>query len=145
MFHVTWAAHELIVRHGIDWRRKQHECVCDGARDGFYEQHNLPRGNYLVSSLELAEKFCRDGWGNRNIYRVDATGLELHRDPYFDRFPDKALMWRDPTTGKLGSFYTPEAISPDRITPVKIFRVYVDETKQAEIQQAARALAQQAA
>jgi hypothetical protein len=139
MFHVTWAAHELIVRHGIDWRRKQYERPCDSGRDEFYARHLLPRGNYLVSTLEFAEKFCRDGWGSRNIYRIDATGLELISDPYFDRFPDKALAWRDPATGKLGSFYTAEPISPDRITPIQIFRVYVDPARQAAVQQIARA------
>jgi hypothetical protein len=137
MFHVTWAAHELIVRHGIDWRLKQYERAYDTGRDEFYAQHDLPRGNYLVATLELAETFCRDGWGNRNIYQVDTTGLELRPDPYFDRFPDRAWKWRD-ADGKLGSFYTPEPITPDRITPVKIFRVYVDPVKQATIQQLAR-------
>lgn len=76
-------AREGIAEHGIDWRRSPLAEHPLRAYNDEGETIELPRANYLYRTEESAREAI-PATGESDLYEVDATGHELHRDPYED-------------------------------------------------------------
>lgn len=105
MYHVVPAedAHSL-QEHGIDFTKR------DESRDWRHEHDEpwkFPEGNYLTDDLGMAQEYAHGSGGQ--IYRVDASGLQLFPDPAGDPH------WQDPNTEHVHAWYSPDPIGPERI------------------------------
>lgn len=129
MYHTTWAPHEIVMRDGINYEQGGQPS------EWVYNEMEMPRGNYLWDNPDSAIQYGNEDFHVRpfNIYRVNASGLHLAEDPWFDKMPDTKDEWQTPS-GHPGAFYTLDPIPPDRLEPVHISILYDDETKQEQLE-----------
>jgi 2'-5' RNA ligase len=112
MYHVTAAQNRTsIQQNGLKAMRKDAPSSWPDMPSGAPR----PDGVYLWDSMENAELYAKRQkiFSDPEFWGVDATGLNLRRDPYFV-FNNPGADWKGPH-GAIGAFATLDDIPPDRM------------------------------